>query len=75
MTYRGPPFPECCRYCPYRTPVSGVCGHDARQSLVQEFAGPVDDDRPCPVFDEVRAGAMAALSERLAGASPSDPDG
>jgi hypothetical protein len=65
-------FPECCRYCPHRASVTGNCDHSARQSLVQVFED--GTDRPCPIFDEVRADAMQRLSERLdeSASEPSD---
>lgn len=56
-------FPECCRYCPHRRSVKGNCDHSARQSLVQVFMEGVN--RPCPIYNDVRADAMLRLSERL----------
>ena len=58
-------FPECCRYCPHRTPVSGACGHAARQTLVAEFARAGDSETTCPVFADWRTDEMAALSDHL----------
>lgn len=74
MAPSEPMFPECCRYCPHRASVKGTCDHDARQSLAQAFTDADAAERPCPIFDDVRAGAMAELSERLddAGHGPSE---
>jgi hypothetical protein len=45
--------------------VSGACDHDARQTLVTEFARGGDAERTCPVFADWRTDEMAALSDHL----------
>ena len=45
--------------------MSGACGHDARQTLVAEFARAADSETTCPVFADWRTDEMAALSDYL----------
>jgi hypothetical protein len=54
-------FPACCGHCPYRQPFTASCSHDLRQSIVRE----VDEDRPCPVYVDVKTDTMRRLVESL----------